>query len=917
MDCLDAIIRGLSGCNWDRGLRRQFKTRQERLQTFTKNQAGCFVGVMTLQSTYGSVLLVGVRKYVVAREHTGYIQDHFPLQQQKSANPELEWLHRLLGRNNENEITPPDIDAVNDQTHVALDPSCSAEDISRRTETDSDGFESDAETSDVIEQIGSAVHQLSEYSPIVVSSDITQEIDTHADARSDNGIDAPEELPRRSKRWQGRADGRDSINAAEFRAVPRSSADSCDAAETIDSITEKDLRENRRLLIGRKIKRFFPGIGGSWGIVEDYDVERDLYKLRYDVDGYREWLAFEDVLKILPKSWFKKLHEANMTSLVNELARCAHAKCFLAEDKPAHRLDHSQFSQPTDFRSVSSAPDEEHWVLAMDKEIGVLEKMGCWEVIDIAEMPDGCVPIGCKWVYKLKFRAGVYERHKARLVALGYMQVKGRDFFESFSPTCNHVSIRLILALTAMPGWHALDLDAESAFVSNTLPDDEKVYMKPPPGYEIKYGKGKVLRLRKSLYGLCQAALSYYSLVKEVYMKAGLRQLQADECVFVRFENNIKGGPNSITNEDLISKGYFQTMETVPIKKRIYKSCPHPVAALIIAVYVDNNPCRFNCIELLEEFEAFLKKDGRINMQREGNLEWLLGIRYYFDPVTGAVSCNQKPTIMSLLKKYGMVECKVKALPISASVDLDSLPIPDTPDKVVVHLYASLVGELLYIAINTVPQIIYHLHALSRYMTRATEAHLQYAKGVLRYLKGVMDRRITWCAENARDPHQRHEIWASADSSFADTKPLRKSTFCYQLFVNNAVFSWKAGLSSIIATSTCEAELMAFVSCACEVVYARKLAGELGFPQLTPTKIYEDNQGALVLVDKMHLRNRSKHIGLRFCFVQRLKELGIISGEYNPSADQHSDIGTKFVSENVFEHHTPYLLGEVLPTKKT
>jgi len=79
MDCLDAIIRGLSGCNWDRGLRRQFKTRQERLQTFTKNQAGCFVGVMTLQSTYGSVLLVGVRKYVVAREHTGYIQDHFPL----------------------------------------------------------------------------------------------------------------------------------------------------------------------------------------------------------------------------------------------------------------------------------------------------------------------------------------------------------------------------------------------------------------------------------------------------------------------------------------------------------------------------------------------------------------------------------------------------------------------------------------------------------------------------------------------------------------------------------------------------------------------------------------------------------------------------------------------------------------------
>ena len=62
----------------------------------------------------------------------------------------------------------------------------------------------------------------------------------------------------------------------------------------------------------------------------------------------------------------------------------------------------------------------------------------------------------------------------------------------------------------------------------------------------------------------------------------------------------------------------------------------------------------------------------------------------------------------------------------------------------------------------------------------------------------------------------------------------------YQLFVNNAIFSWKSSLSSIVATSVCEAEHMAFTSCACEVVYARKLAGELGFTQLGPTKIYED-----------------------------------------------------------------------------
>ena len=895
-----------------------------------KNQAGVFVGIATLQGTYGSVLLVGDRKYVVAREHVNYVQDHFPLQREKSANKELDWLNRLLGRNNGNDIVGTEMERS--QEPAALDPMQLEEDDGVIVDTDSDGFESDDEVKSVISELDSSVRQLAGYEPIHVTSGAVRETDRHGDGQAsqesyagdtvdsanadDSAMDDRSDSgppPRRSKRWQGRAGGRDNINSAEFSVTPYSQ-DPVDTAKTIDEITEKDLRANKTLLIGRKIKRFFPGFGGSWGMVEGYDVAKDVYKLRYGIDGYTEKLAFEDVLKLLPKSWFRRQHEANVAEVQHQLARAAHARCFLADHKPkpAHRPP--EFSQPNDYRSIATAPDKEHWVTAMDKEFFTLEKMGCWEVIDVEELPPGCVPIGCKWVYKLKFRAGEYERHKARLVALGYQQVRGRDFFESFSPTCNHVSIRLILALTAMPGWKALDLDAESAFVSSELPKDEEVYMKLPAGYEEHLGgKTKILKLRRSLYGLHQSPLNYYNLVKEVYEKAGLRQLQSDECVFVRYENNIKGGPKSVTNEDMLKQGYFQTMETVPMEKRIYKSCPHPVAALIIAVYVDNNPCRFNCIDLLEDFEKFLKKDGRIKMQREGKLEWLLGIRYHFDEVTGAVSCDQKPSIVALLAKYGMTDCNTTKIPLSPSSDLESLPIPDKPDEVVVKLYASLVGELLYIAINTVPQISYIMSCLTRYMTRATEAHFTYAKGTLRYLKGVMDRKITWCAANARDPHVRHEIWAGADSSFADIKPSRKSTFCYQLFVNNAIFSWKSSLSSIVATSVCEAELMAFTSCACEVVYARKLAGELGFTQLGPTKIYEDNEGAIVLAKKMHLRNRSKHIGLRFCFVQHLIAAGIIEPVHVASGNQHADLGTKALADQSFNYHVPYLYGEVLP----
>lgn len=330
-------------------------------------------------------------------------------------------------------------------------------------------------------------------------------------------------------------------------------------------------------------------------------------------------------------------------------------------------------------------------------------------------------------------------------------------------------------------------------------------------------------------------------------------------------------------------------------------------------MYVDNNAVRHNCDELVDSFEQFVKADGRIKFIREGELQWLLGVRYWFDQVTGEVSCNQCSSIESMLKKHGMENCNPAALPMSPGTDLASLPLPDKPDPLVVTVYASLCGEMLYLAINTVPQIAHPLSCLTRYMTVATPAHLRYAKGVLRYLAGIKDKRITWGGLNVRHPHELNEIWACADSSYADVKPSRKSSLMYLLFVNNATFSWKSTLSTIVATSSCEAELYAYCACAAEVVWARKLAEELGFAQLQPTKIYEDNEGCIALAEKMHLRNRSKHVGLRFSFVHHLFELGIIKPMKCSTAQQLADPGTKNVSGAVFNKHIPYWLGEIKP----
>jgi hypothetical protein len=55
--------------------------------------------------------------------------------------------------------------------------------------------------------------------------------------------------------------------------------------------------------------------------------------------------------------------------------------------------------------------------------------------------------IGTKWVFRNKQdEFGVVTKNKARLVGKGYMQVKGLDFGETYSPVARLESIRILLA---------------------------------------------------------------------------------------------------------------------------------------------------------------------------------------------------------------------------------------------------------------------------------------------------------------------------------------------------------------------------------------------------------------------------------------------------------------------------------------
>lgn len=451
-------------------------------------------------------------------------------------------------------------------------------------------------------------------------------------------------------------------------------------------------------------------------------------------------------------------------------------------------------ADPVSYNQAINRSDSNHWIDSIKKELDSLERMNVWtEML----LPVGERALGTTWAFKRKTNQdNVLIKYKSRLCAQGYSQREGIDYNDTYSPTGRLATLRTLLSIGATEDFDVEHMDAVGAFL-NGVPK-EVLYIKIPQGYKPKNNNPDVvLKLNKSLYGLKQSPLCWYTQLLEFFSSIQFSPSKADPCFFVSSDPGWKCGAY-VHVDDLCIVG-----QDTPRFKRLISA--------------------------------------RFEMEDLGPCTFFLGMRVSRDRSSKTITLTQEKYIQNMLIEYGMEDCHTVTTPMVPNSHL--IPATDaelSEFKESKEDYRRAVGLLNYLVQCTRPDLAIVSSQLSQFLDRPGSLHWAAFKRVLRYLRFTTSLGLVLGGKEVK-------LEAYSDSDYAGCPYTRRSTTGYCHFIAGGCVSWRARKQPTVATSSTEAEYRAAYEATQDVIWLRKLLSDFGYPQDKTTVLHCDNQGSIAL----------------------------------------------------------------------
>jgi hypothetical protein len=490
---------------------------------------------------------------------------------------------------------------------------------------------------------------------------------------------------------------------------------------------------------------------------------------------------------------------------------------------------------PDTVAQALSGPDALWWRAAIDEEQGNMENKKVFRKVSEEEKEEPPrKPIKSRYVFDLKLRQpscdltgptyrtlpdGRKVRYKCRLVAKGFSQKEGVDFNpdETYAPTPQMESIRLILAQTLGLGWNLRQLDVTAAFLVASLPAEEQMLMHLPNGAGL-------VKLLKSLYGLRQSAHHWSQEINGTLLKHGFTCVDADRGVYVLYDD----------------EGKLQCCMALHVDD------------LMISATDD----------ILEEVVADLK--SKYDM-REENADWFLKIRITRSKDTRSLAISQPEYAASIVKMAGLDPDVSKPasipmdVPLSKGTDIPLTEEEESEMEGIYETYGTVVGMLGYLSNATRPDLSYSVNQCRAYTSNPRRHHWVALKRIIRYLKGTLNYGLVYSMIHGQD-----QLTAYSDADWASDADDRKSVTGNVFIYMGAAIGWKSVKQTAVARSTAESELAALDVTARDALWYRKMTEALRLNTSKTVTIFEDNAAASAIANGSKWSSKTKHVATRF-----------------------------------------------------
>lgn len=311
---------------------------------------------------------------------------------------------------------------------------------------------------------------------------------------------------------------------------------------------------------------------------------------------------------------------------------------------------------------------------------------------------------------------------------------------------------------------------------------------------------------------------------------------------------------------------------------------------VMLLLYVDDILLVSASLTTLEKVKKQLASE--FEMTDDGAVKQFLGLRIDRNVPAGVMKISQRSYFESLLKRFGMTDCKSISTPIEHRLRLKK----GVEQQRTTKPYRELIGCLMYASLTTRPDLSAAVNYFSQFQSCPNEEHWVHLKRMLRYIKGTMDVGLVYKADSEA---QLVEIFTDAD--WANDSTDRRSVTGGVVKLLGCTISWITRKQQSVALSSTEAELSALVSIVCHGLWISRIIHDLGRSPEGPIPVHEDNQSTIRIAENERDCKRLKHVDTKFHFLRELVQQSVIAIKFVRSVEQQADIMTKGLPTSAFK----------------